>query len=213
MAYASLTADEQKHFLGRIAAYGLSPDDLAGKTVVTGKDKQGPLVISAAADASDVPVIRREINNVAEMKALGGIPDEHYTRDGIADHHVDYPPAINHDPHQALAAAKGDTCALLEHLGPERSGHVGSALRAYLLGNSSKVQEYEPLINAMHFPLTGAVAAGDSITVTPGNPLVITGPGPVSLNYAVMTVEPGAQIIVETELTLNIGQLYANVTK
>ncbi|WP_131800264.1 hypothetical protein [Methylobacterium indicum] len=213
MAYASLTADEQKHFLSRIAVYGLSPDDLKGKTVVTGQDKPGPLVISAAADLSDVPVIQHEIKDVAQMKALGGIPDEHYTQHGIADHHVEYPPAIDHDPQHALTAAKGDMCALLEHLGPERSGHVGSALRAYLLGNSSKVQDYEPLINTMHFPVTGGVVALDSITVTPGNPLKITGPGPVSMNVAVMTVEPGAQVIVETELTLNIGQLYANVTK
>jgi hypothetical protein len=212
MAYSSLTPNEQKQFAERIAIYGLTPKDIEGKTIVTGEGKPGPLVISPSAEYSDVEVVRREVTNVAEMKSLGGVPDVHYTRDGVADHHINYPPTPGVNPQQALATAKGDVCALLEHLGPENATHVGAAMHAYLLGDSSKVKAYEPLINALHFPVTGAIASGDSITVKAGHPLVIKGPGPVALNYAVMTIEPGGQVIVETEVTFNIGKLNSNVS-
>jgi hypothetical protein len=207
MSFSSLTPDEQKQFTARLAVYGLTPKDISGKAVVTGEGKPGPTVVSPSPEVSTLDVVRREVTSVAELKKLGGVPDTHYTSDGVGDHHIDYPAAPAVNAAQAVAGAKGDVCALQESLGPEVTEQVGTAMKAYLLGNSAKANAFEPLINALHFPITGAVASGDSITVKAGSPLVIKGPGPVALNYAVMTIEKGGQVICETDVTFNIGKL------
>lgn len=81
---------------------------------------------------------------------------------------------------------------------------VTAAALAYMIGTSSRVATYEPLINAMWFPQRPTVIAPQNITVTPGNPLTII-PDPVTtINAGVVTIEPDAQIVFMSPNAINL---------
>lgn len=56
-------------------------------------------------------------------------------------------------------------------------------------------------------PQVAVYTADDDVIVTPQNPLVISGSGPVEANFGTVTIEPGGQILVYTAATINIATL------
>ncbi|HLO76845.1 MAG TPA: hypothetical protein VK196_10375 [Magnetospirillum sp.] len=194
-------------FALRLKTLGLTPADLHGKSYDTarlGRTGKG-LFVGHPDGGVDIPGHVRTVNSVAEMKVLGGIPDFHFTEDGLSDNYVDYPPPPPPRAQAALAETSDDICALSLSLGAEVCNLISKATTAFLLGNSAKVAEWEPIINAMSFPLKGTVINADTIVVQPGEPLVISGPGPVQVNANTIQVLPGGQIIVQTEVTFNVN--------
>ena len=82
---------------------------------------------------------------------------------------------------------------------------ITAALKAYLLGNSSKVNDYEPIINALRFPMAPSVIASPNIVITAGNPLVVRSPAPSQVITAGQLVfEPGAQMVFPTTSTVSM---------
>lgn len=206
---ATLTDIEAQILEARLKVYGHTLQDLEGKDYHTGqqvKSEAGRALCFGHPDGGvDIAGIVREVKDIADMKQLGGVPDYHYTDEKLSDSHIDYPPP---PPKAALVACEahaGDVCRLQDALDPETLGNVARAARAYLTGNSAKVKDWEPVINAMQFPVSGTVINAGDVVVSPGNPLRIDGPGPVAYNAKSITVEPGGQILVSTEVTFNVG--------
>ncbi len=205
----TLTSTEAQILEARLKVYGKTLADLDGKSLHTGqhaRNEAGRAVRCGHPDGgADVPGEVRVVKDIAEMKRLGGVPDHHYTKENHGDGHIDYP---SPPPQSALAAAKqhaGDVCRLQDALDAETLANVDRAARTYLTGNSAKVKDWEPIINALAYPLEGSVLNAGDVVVTPGNPLVINGPGPVAFNANSITVYPGGQILVHTEVTFNVG--------
>lgn len=205
----TLNSTEAEILQARLKLYGKTLADLQGKSLHTGqhaKSKAGKAVLSGHPDGgADIPGEVRTVKDIAEMKYLGGVPDYHYTQEKLGDSHIDYPPP---PPKAALAAVQahaGDVCKLQDALDPDTLAMVPRASRAYLTGNSHKVKDWEPIINALAFPQDGTVVNAGDVVVAAGNPLVINGPGPVAYNANSITVEPGGQILVNTEVTFNVG--------
>ena len=79
---------------------------------------------------------------------------------------------------------------------------ITAALKAYLLGNSSKVKDFEPIINALRFPMAPSVIASPNIVITAGNPMVVSSPAPSQMITAGQLVfEPGAQMVFPPSTT------------
>lgn len=199
--FEALSDDQKQAFRGRMASMGLAPEALNHEgTLVTGATP-GPTILSGDPAVSHVPPTLVTVNSIAEMKALHGVPDEHYTARGVADVAVDYPDELPQH-RMMLTDTAPDICALRDSLQPEEQDQIAKAAQAYVLGNSEKVGAYESLINAAMFPTEIALINIESVVVSPGSPLIITGPKPISANYGTITVEPGGQIIIETQTSL-----------
>ena len=206
--FDALSDDQKQAFRGRMAAMGLAPDTLSHQgTLVTGATP-GPTILSGDPAESHVPPTLVTVNSIAELKALHGIPDEHYTVKGVADVAVDYPDELPQH-RMKLTDTAPDICALRDSLKEDERDQIVKAAKAYVLGNSEKVAAYEPLINAAMFPMQVAVICIPAIVVSSGSPLVITGSKPVSACYGTITVEPGGQIIIETQTNLTAQRFEA----
>ncbi len=56
-------------------------------------------------------------------------------------------------------------------------------------------------------PKVAVYTAPPNVIVTPSNPLVISGSGPVSVQFGTVTIEPGGQILVYTTADISIETL------
>jgi hypothetical protein len=56
-------------------------------------------------------------------------------------------------------------------------------------------------------PQVAVYSVAADIVVTPGNPLIITGAGPVKVAYGKVTIQPGGQILVYTAADITIDTL------
>ncbi|WP_405206483.1 hypothetical protein [Aquimarina sp. LLG6339-5] len=56
-------------------------------------------------------------------------------------------------------------------------------------------------------PKVAVYAVAPDVVVTPANPLVISGSGPVSVSFGTVTIEPGGQIKVLTTADIKIEKL------
>lgn len=199
--FDALDDDQKQAFRARMALMGLAPEALNYEgTLVTG-DTPGPTILSGDPAESHVPPTLVTVNSVAEMKALHGIPNEHYTVRGVTDASVDYPDELPQE-RMLLASTAPDICALRDGLQPEERDQIMKAAAAYVTGNSEKVLAYEPLINAAMFPAEVALINIEAVVVSPKNPLVIKGPTAMSVNYGSVTVEPGGQIIIQVQTNM-----------
>lgn len=62
-------------------------------------------------------------------------------------------------------------------------------------------------VSAANAPKVAVYEAPPDVTVTADNPLVISGSGPVSVEFGTVTIEPGGQIQVFTAADINIAKL------
>ena len=58
-----------------------------------------------------------------------------------------------------------------------------------------------------NLPQVAVYAVAPDVVVTPANPLVISGSGPVSVSFGKVTIEPGGQIKVLTTADIKINEL------
>jgi hypothetical protein len=67
---------------------------------------------------------------------------------------------------------------------------------AYVAGTVELNDSQKKIVETAFAPFKVAVYTARMITVTPDNPWIIAGPGPVSLHIYVVSVKPGGQIII-----------------
>lgn len=162
-------------------------------------NRPGPTIISSRPERGNVPLLNKELKNVQELKELGGFPNEDYQSGRFSDAAITYPPPLPAGAIALLQDCGDDLCRLESELGDNIRKDVDLALRAFVQGNSEKVEAYEPLINALHFPMHAAIAGADVIDITAESPLVIDNPeGPVELVFAAMNIYDGGYIEVKT---------------
>jgi hypothetical protein len=204
----TLTPEQQQAFHAQLARVGMSPDSLSARSIRTA-DRPGGFVLSGDPEQSHLPPTMIEVRDLAHLKELAGVPDEHYTSGQRSDKAIPYPAPLSAQAAGLLQSAQ-DKCELEFHLQPADYENVRMAAEAYVHGNSAKVQGYEALINTLHMPTQMAAFAATEIIVSPGSPLIL-GPGTTtSLNCASITVEPGGQIIVQTNASITTQQFTVN---
>ena len=156
----ALTPEQVEIFNRRLATYGISMDDLAGRDVHTGSGGGARFLCGHPDAGPDHAGEIRTVADIASMKELGGVPDSHYVDDGIGDGHIDYPPAPPQAALTAIGDSGGDLCTLLDTLDPDTIADSRRAMRAYLLGNSAKAAAWEPMLNALSGPAPRRPRAG-----------------------------------------------------
>jgi hypothetical protein len=62
-------------------------------------------------------------------------------------------------------------------------------------------------VHGARVPQVAVYEAPPDVTVTPQNPLIISGSGPVSVKFGTVTIEPGGQIFVYTTADISIEVL------
>jgi hypothetical protein len=189
---------------------GISAGAMSEATTLDTGATPGPTILSYDAAESHVPPTHVEVRDIAHLKDLAGVEDAHYAAGTYSDAAIHYPDPLPQAT-MSLMATSPEKCDVDQGVGPDELGTVRQAAQAFVQGHSEKVKDYEPVINSLYFPSTMAVFAGESITVSPGNPLIIKGPGPVTLNYQSITVQPGGQIIIQTDATVN-SQIFTSNT-
>ncbi len=174
--------DHFEHDVQKLKKLGMEQADKPTSNLNT-KDYEGGLVLSYDKNESHIPPFYIVAQDVAHLKELCGMKDEVYTEAGRENlHHI--PPAVS---------AIGYT---ITH---KFDAHLCKALSAYVFGNSNLVKSYEDVINKLRFPMRIAVFTGQSITVSPGHPLILKGTDehPFAAVYDTVTIENGGQIKTE----------------
>ncbi|MFZ7092716.1 hypothetical protein [Primorskyibacter sp. 2E233] len=209
MTLKSYSEDHQKIITNAIRTVGLNISDIEGKSYGPQSHK-GAMVISSDPGQDNLNSRLVNVNSIAELKAIGGIADSHFESAG--DKHVDYPEdALKTDVGAAIERARLDSCSLESLLHPDDHAVVDQAMMAYLNGNSAKVKDFEPVINALRFPMQILVTAGEDITVTKDNPLIIGQDSPHVQGgkaiFGTVTVEEGGQIQILIPVTFEAAQM------
>ncbi|OZG73938.1 hypothetical protein BTA51_09155 [Hahella sp. CCB-MM4] len=194
-----LTETEAKAFAEVNQRLGMGPTDTTFTQEHMLAKGSGPVHMSSDPLASHIPPKIIPVASIAEMNKLVGIPD-YYN-----DSHVDYPPPLPQEHLNQLTAANS-TEEFRQSVSPEMHENIKKAAVAYVQGNSNKVKDYEPLINAAMFPGKVAAFVAENITVTAENPLIIMPGDPQVHNYGTITVEPGGRIQVSEHVTLTCQQ-------
>lgn len=158
-----------------------------------------PLVYSSDPVQSDVPPKIVHAHSIAELKALIGAPA------GTHDDAVEYPAAIPAGQ-QAVLSAASSRDDLLEKLPRQLRSNLEKAYRAYLQGNPEKVKDYEPILNALMFPMPVAYFAADATKVI-DQPITVTGSDPVAWNYDAITFQAGGSITADVEFKISCNTM------
>lgn len=196
-SFQDLSEEFKTGFKAKCQQVGLTPEHIASFQAAIAKP--GPTIISTRPERGNVPLMNLAVPNVQELKRLGGFPDSVYISGRYSDAAITYPPPLAPGATHLLSECGDDLCRLEAELGPKVRKDVEVAMRAFVQGNSTKVVEYEPLINALHFPMQTAVAGGEVIDITAESPLIIDNPdGPVELVFAAMNIFDGGFIEVKT---------------
>lgn len=190
--YKDLTDQQRKNHEAALERVGINRASVTKKMVI---DK--PTTLHRDAARSHVKAHTITVHDVAHMKELGGVPDSRFTEEKHPDSHITYPKPLAGDRQRVLArAGVGDSLHAV--LQPEEHSAIDSAVRAYVLGNSTKVPtELVALANAANFPMEASVVAADDLEVR--DKMVITGPpNPYKLIAGTITIyKPLGQIVAE----------------
>lgn len=208
--FKDLSGAQVAKFNARCVQLGVDPAKIQGS--VTTADAEGGLHCGhPGANSTFPPANILKLANVAELKALCACKDEDYVCGRESDAHVRYPQPVA-ALELPLLSSYGRDVKLIENFMTEaQKGAVVQALHAYLVGNSNKVKDYEPIINAIHFPMSLAVYAAQNITITAANPLVLNSDQIGLYNFGVVTVEPGGVIEVLTAAQMD-SQVFNGLT-
>jgi hypothetical protein len=191
--------DQQAHdrFQERLKLLGIDPADVP-KSVTIGDGERSTGLYSKTIVGRDV----------AHLKAVGGIPDTDYTERNHSDRHIEYP-EVSDDLTRRFGAAKGDAGAVARMLTAEDRDIIGRAMRAYLLGNSSRVpQPFVDAINALEFPMEVTATVGEDITVK--DEWLLGKNGPETVQAGTITIEPTGYIKCVNKVNIDVG-IFARV--
>ncbi len=195
-----LTDQQRANFASFNQRLGLAPDELIHDTTEQHAQlkavNDGPVIISSNPGESHIPVKIVPVGSIAELNKMVGLPDNGDDSD------VHYPDPL--PEHQtSLLQTANSRAELFAGLDDSTFETVKKAATAFLMGNSARLADHEPMINAMMFPGQVALATGSDLNIPAGQTYVIQGNDPVVLNYGRITVGTGAQIKVLTDTTLS----------
>lgn len=189
-----LTPEQQQAFEDRLKELGLDPSQVVD-SLNTGDTNDPTYLSNDPAHDSAVPPQTLTIDAVDDLKRLAGISDADYDAGNMA-HHLEAPPEWPQE--------KNDHA--LEDLEPEERTILRKALTAYVYGDSSRVSSYATVLNNTFFPMEAGIYAVQDVTVTAEKPLIVSGNN-AGCDFGTVTVEPGGQIIFETDATVTIQKL------
>jgi hypothetical protein len=177
---------------------GLPPDAHLGLSAILKKAQQEKkdLIFSENQFESDIPMARVSIDSIRHLKSLAGLPD------GIEDAHIAYPPPLDRGWLQAFGNA-GSRLELDAKMDDPFYSNVRKARDAYLLGNSRKVLEYEPIIDSLLFPSVMTVFTGEELNIPAGEVYTIKGDGVFALNFEQITLGKGAEMKITPGTIIN----------
>jgi hypothetical protein len=192
--FKDLTPAQKSDYEAELARLGCREH----KGTVKPRSGKGPILLSSDPEESAILPYFIEVHSLDELKRLGGIPDEHFAKNKIkaADFGLPQKSTIN------LAAQD------LRELSSAEVQELVTAGRAYVLGPSHAVAQYKEIFERLFMPAPVAVFSGENVIVTKDHPLVFSGPNPVVANFGTITVEPGGQIRLQTNVTLTAQELH-----
>lgn len=148
---------------------------------------------------SDVAPMNIAVSSIAHLNALIGMPDD------SDDSQIQYPPRLSEllgEKYQGTHLIR----PFLHALTTEDREYLKMATEAYLMGNSGKVKEYEPLINAAGFP--GKIAYfASSHDIELSGEVIVQGEDPVVWNFGRMVMKPHAALTVQAPLIVSASEL------
>lgn len=164
----------------------------------------GKIQINADLASSHLVAYYHTVYNVAEMKKIGGVPDSMVRAREIDA--IIYPEEPRFDLDK-LVNRYNNPRSLGLLLGREGTAMVKQAAVAYLSGDSQRVIDlgYEPIINALFFPMVVTSVAADTITVQNGQTcqLGATGDPPQNLTVSDVTMYGTGSLQYLSDYTLN----------
>jgi hypothetical protein len=202
--FTSFASEEVARFHAVQARLGLTSTHLSHPGVLQTRDFGGRLVISTDAAESHIPTIRVPYATIAELKRLGGIPDEFYTQQGRSDSAIYYPPAPP-APRIASLIATQNVCDLRFHMTDEELATLKYAATAYMMGNSAKVKAFESMLDLQYGDSSLEVVTAQDLVVNANQNVEIRSPDDraIVLNFGSVTVERGGQFRVTCQTQFN----------
>lgn len=183
-----LSKEQQQNFEAFASRLGFQPGEHTSSLPSEGYKKSAnstKRVLSKDPAKTTTPHKLVSIGHIDALKAAIGASDDEN------DSHITYPEPLNLEANQKRRDLSSDQ---IQHL--KRIAH------AYIHGNSSKISESDKaLINNTLFPTTLAAYSEPDYTVKSGEVLEIHA-GTVA-NYGVLTVEPGGEILVLGDASMN----------
>lgn len=196
--FSDLSEEQVENFYANLKKFGISPDSV--QPLCRTCDHSGDLIIGHQGTNDHI----HTIDSVQTLKALVGPPDSDYHEKVADDSFVKYPKPAEQTKIVSFSAVNNNVEELKEQMTLVHHKEVNKALHAYILGDSTKVADYEDHINALHFPMEIAVHAAKDLIISKDKPLIVKGDNgkPVSLVYGTATVEKGGFIEVHVPLTM-----------
>ncbi|WP_152598665.1 hypothetical protein [Janthinobacterium sp. RA13] len=202
--FNDLSWNQQEQFKTTCLRHGIDPTAVRA-TLSTENMGKGVLCGHPAASSAFPPDNIVQVDSIKQLKALGrgeGV-DDVLGATGAAE--VSYPTPLAEMAMPDLAAFGGKAVKLRNSLSRPQFQAVSDAMNAYLLGDSSRVADYEDYINTLHFPLQMAVYAVTDLEITAANPLLVDNSNaPTSLIFGTVTVQPGGYIEARSTLQMNV---------
>lgn len=192
--FEALTAEQKENFEKNVQLMGLDRSTVVSE-LRTGATP-GPTYLSSKTHlATDIQPTMLTIRSLAELKKLGGIPDEQFLKGCIEEHHEVPPPWP-----QEKNNLKG------HELTPEENRNIRQAFVVQMFGNSESVSSYEKVIDNHHFPMTITAASVEDVTVDPGHPLILDEDTHI-YNFGIVTIKKGGQIICQGDAKMNVQKM------
>jgi len=187
--FASLPEDSKNRYRERLKNLGCREH----KGTLKPRSSKGPIILSSDPAESAILPHFIQVSTLDELKALGGVPDSLFDKGKVQ------PPGFGL-PKKSSANLKAHN---LRELSSQEVQEIFNAGRAYVLGRSQDAASYREAFERLFLPLTVTAFAGENVIVTPTNPLVFSGPNPVTANFGTIIIEPGGQIIFQTQTHLS----------
>lgn len=194
----TLTTDERQRFDQSVIAAGFNPETSWNNIIRLNSSGSFP-------SAYITPV---SVANVAQLKAMTGIPDALY-QGSTRDRAIAYPPTLTKAAHLLKDHSRRELAAKLD-LKEHRL--LKKSVDAYVFGDSAKVAGNQSAVDALNFPLIVNVVCAQSLTLAAGVTLNLSG-NPFLIILGSLDIELGAQISSTVETVINVQVAYsANVS-
>ncbi len=194
----TLTAAERQRFNQAVVTAGLDPDT-SWNNVIT---------ISSSGTIPSTYVQTVSVPNLAQLKAMTGVPNSLY-QGNTRDYALTYPAPLP----KAASLLKGTSRReLAAQLDLQEHRTLKKSADAYIFGDSAKASGNQETVDALSFPLLVNVVCAQSINLTAGVTLNLSG-NAYLLILGSLNIGQGAQICSMVETVINVQVAYsANVS-
>lgn len=179
--------NEEHRFEQMITMLGLHEADVHRGVIRTG-DTDGPTYLSSNSNSLSAVKVFKFIRRIDDLKAIIG--------NGNGSCKIGSP--LKPWPVEKDAVDLDELCVCEEK-------QVYRALLAYLLEDQD-VESYMNIIKKRYFPMRAGVFAAEELIIDEDHPLIIEGHDPVILNFKIVRLKPGGQIITEAPVIMSVDQ-------